>query len=234
MFCQFCGTTMAAEQRFCTQCGRMQAIPQGPQAAMSSAPGTIYVPKREVRSATGRWIGEGWDLVKSDIWLFALITLLYIVLSGAVPLVLQGPLMLGFYLVFAKRLRGMRSDLNDFFRGLHYFVPALVAHILITVFVTIGTVLLIIPGLILAAMFQFTMLFILDKRMDFWPAMQSSRAVVRNDYFGFTMFTLTLILLNVLGALLCGVGLLFTIPVSMAAVAVAYRDCVGFDPAAEY
>ena len=53
-----------------------------------------------------------------------------------------------------------------------------------------GTLLCIIPGLVVAAMYKFTYLFIVDKRMDFWPAMQASHAVVKNDYFGFTMFLL--------------------------------------------
>jgi uncharacterized membrane protein len=80
-----------------------------------------------------------------------------------------------------------------------------------------------------AAMYKFTYLFIVDKRMDFWPAMESSRAVVRNDYFGFTMFLLALIGINFLGLLCCIVGLLVTMPLSIAAITVAYREIVGYD-----
>ena len=39
-------------------------------------------------------------------------------------------------------------------------------------------------------MYKFTYLFIVDKRMDFWPAMQASHASRKKDYFGFTMFLL--------------------------------------------
>jgi uncharacterized membrane protein len=87
----------------------------------------------------------------------------------------------------------------------------------------------IIPGLVIAAMYKFTYLFIVDKRMDFWPAMQSSHAVVKNDYFGFTMFLLLAVLVNLLGALCCFVGLLVSIPVTIAAITVAYKEIVGFD-----
>jgi len=45
-------------------------------------------------------------------------------------------------------------------------------------------------------------LFIFDKRMDFWPAMQASHAVVKNDYFGFTMFLLLMALVGLLGVLM--------------------------------
>jgi uncharacterized membrane protein len=60
--------------------------------------------------------------------------------------------------------------------------------------------------------------------------MEASRAVVKNDYFGFTMFLLALILVNFLGLLCCVVGLLVTIPLSVAAITVAYKEIVGFDP----
>ena len=96
-------------------------------------------------------------------------------------------------------------------------------------FVFAGTLLCIIPGLVVAGMYKFTYLFILDKRMDFWPAMQASHDVVKNDYFGFTMFLLAMAGINILGFLCCIVGLLVTIPMSIAAITIAYQEIVGFD-----
>jgi hypothetical protein len=54
-------------------------------------------------------------------------------------------------------------------------------------------------------------------------AMQASHACA-NDYFGFTMFLLLMALVNILGALCCIVGILVTIPISMAAITVAYQN----------
>jgi uncharacterized membrane protein len=68
-----------------------------------------------------------------------------------------------------------------------------------------------------------------DKRLDFWPAMQASHAVVKNDYFGFTMFLLVLGLINLLGILCCIVGIFITMPITIAASTVAYKELVGFD-----
>jgi uncharacterized membrane protein len=79
-------------------------------------------------------------------------------------------------------------------------------------------------------MYSFTFLFIVDKRMDFWPAMQASHAVVKQDYVGFTLFVLLLALIGLLGFLCCFVGLFVTVPVTYAAIAVAYKELVGFDP----
>jgi uncharacterized membrane protein len=78
-------------------------------------------------------------------------------------------------------------------------------------------------------MYKFTYLFIVDKRMDFWPAMQASHDVVKNDYFGFTMFLLLAVLINILGFLCCIVGLLVTVPATIAAITIAYKEIVGFE-----
>ena len=104
------------------------------------------------------------------------------------------------------------------------------ASLLIGVFTFAGTLLCIIPGLVVAASLKFTYLFIVDKRMDFWPAMQASHAIVKQDYFGFTMFLILAFLVNVLGLLCLVVGLLVTIPMTIAAITVAYKELVGFEP----
>ena len=122
------------------------------------------------------------------------------------------------------------AEFADLFNGFNFFVPALVATVMIALFTFAGTLLCIIPGLVIAAMYKFTYLFILDKRMDFWPAMQASHAIVKQDYFGFTMFLLAAALINILGALCCIVGLFVTIPLTFAAITAAYQEVVGFDP----
>jgi uncharacterized membrane protein len=53
---------------------------------------------------------------------------------------------------------------------------------------------------------------------------------VKSDYFSFTMFLLLMVLVDILGALCCIVGLLVAVPVTVAAVTVAYKELVGFDP----
>jgi uncharacterized membrane protein len=80
------------------------------------------------------------------------------------------------------------------------------------------------------SMYKFTYLFIVDKRMDFWPAMQASHAVVKQEYFGFLLFLVLMSLLNIGGLICCVVGLLVTIPISFMAITIAYRELVGFEP----
>jgi uncharacterized membrane protein len=88
----------------------------------------------------------------------------------------------------------------------------------------------VIPGLVVAAMYKFAYLFIVDKRMDFWPAMEASHAIVKRDYVGFTLFLVLMFLVNLLGVICCIVGVFVTIPVTFAAITVAYKEIVGFEP----
>ena len=179
---------------------------------------------------TGRWISAGWDLIKGDWVPFVLMALVFLVVTGCIPLVLNGPLMAGFHIACIRKLMSGRAEVGDLFKAFNRFGATLLAFLVISVFTFLASLLCLIPGLVVAAMYQFTYLFIVDKKMDFWPAMQASHELVKKDYFGFTLFLLALILINIGGALLmCFVGLLITLPLSYAAITVAYRDLVGFE-----
>ncbi len=225
MYCDRCGTQVADGQQFCSNCG--QSI-LGPPMAAPGAPIPVWAPPTNVQVSAGHWLGAGWDLVKADMGTYALATLIFFVLNG-VPLI-QGALIAGFHIYTIKKMTGQPAEFADLFKGFNFFIPTLVASLLIGVFTFAGALLCIIPGLVVAAALKFTYLFIVDKRMDFWPAMQASHAIVKQDYFGFTMFLLLAFLVNVLGLLCLVVGLLVTVPMTIAAITVAYKELVGFEP----
>jgi uncharacterized membrane protein len=199
-------------------------------SASANGPPVSWQPPTSVTLQTGRWISIGWDMVKADLGSFILAALVFSLLSSMVPVIIQGPLLAGFHIYCTKKLFNRPADFADLFKGFNYLIPTLVAGLLISLFVALGTLACIVPGLVVAAMYKFTYLFIFDKRMDFWPAMQASHAVVRNDYVGFTLFLVVLGLINLLGVLCCLVGVFVTIPLSIAAITAAYRDIVGFEP----
>jgi uncharacterized membrane protein len=221
MFCHRCGATVGSDVRFCPNCG--QALPG---AAPVNPVGALR-PSGTIKASPGRWISEGWALVQADLGSYVLIAFLFFVLSG-VPFI-QGALIAGFHIYTMKKLSGRNPDIGDFFKGFNFFLHTLVASILIGLFTFLGMLALIIPALVIAAMYKFTYLFIVDKRMEFWPAMQASHNIVRNDYFGFTMFLILAFFVNVLGFLCLIVGLLVTVPVTFAAITIAYKELVGFD-----
>ena len=221
MYCHSCGTPVASDVHFCTNCGQSLAVAVAGEPAAWTPPARAHV-------TPGRWLSQGWDIVKADLGTYVLISLVFFLLS-VVPFI-QGSLVIGFHILTMKKLAGRNAELADVFKGFNFFVDGLVATLLIGLFTFIGFLCLIIPALVVAAMYKFTYLFIVDKRMDFWQAMKASHGVVRANYFGFTMFLILAFFVNVLGFCCLLVGLLVTVPVTFAAITVAYKEVVGFDP----
>lgn len=181
-----------------------------------------------MKAQTGKWIADGWNLVMSDWVTFGLAALLMICISAFVPFILQGALIAGMHIMCMKKMQQGRTEIGDLFKGFNYFVPTLLIALLVSVFAFLGTLACIIPAFVVLAMYMFPYLFVVDRKMDFWPAMQASHAIVKQDYFGFTMFLLVMIGILILGALACIVGLLIAVPVMYAAITAAYRDIAGF------
>jgi hypothetical protein len=76
---------------------------------------------------------EGWATIKDRYWLFLGITLVAMLVGGAVPIVLIGPMMCGLYMCLFAKMRGEPVEFGQLFKGFDYFVPALIAAAIQTV-----------------------------------------------------------------------------------------------------
>ncbi len=185
----------------------------------------------------GRWISEGWNLVNQDLGFFAVLTLVFLIItivasSTVLGLVLLGPLQAGFFYILLQKLQGRPVGIGDIGRGFDVFIPAMLMGILVGAFEAIGFMLCILPGFVVMAWYLFAPAFVMDKRMDFWQAMEASRALVRKYLFEFVLFIIVQIIIILAGLLCCVIGVLVALPVCMAATACAYRDLVGLVPTA--
>ncbi len=202
----------------------------------------------------GEYIGRGWEILKQNLGGFigflVVVFLLNLVLGFIPPLgtiasiVIVGPLNAGFFLVAFKIVKDQKTTFSDFFRGLNYFTPVFLASWLMTIFAAtlflLATWLLsifkvfgfiivitVVAELYLAVSYTFTIPLILEKRMNFWVAMETSRKVITKNWFSMFFFVLVLGLLNLGGVLMLGLGVLLTVPLSGCAIAAAYEDIVG-------
>jgi uncharacterized membrane protein len=81
----------------------------------------------------------------------------------------------------------------------------------------------VIPVVYLQVSWSFTLPLIIDRQMDFWPAMKTSRKMVgKHWWLVFGLFVL-MGLLNIVGVLLCCIGVLFTVPIGLGAMMYAYE-----------
>jgi uncharacterized membrane protein len=103
-------------------------------------------------------------------------------------------------------------------------VPYLIAALLYALMVTIGLILLIVPGIIVLIVFAFYGFHIVDTgSTDPIGALRRSAEITRGQRGRLFLFGLLLIGINLLGILLLIVGVLFTSGISLLAVAHVYR-----------
>ena len=84
-----------------------------------------------------------------------------------------------------------------------------------------------IPVTYLSVNWLFTLPLIIDKQMKFWPAMKASWKKVHRHWWPMLGFVVVIGLLNLAGACACGIGVLFTLPVGVAAMMFAYETIFG-------
>ncbi len=111
------------------------------------------------------------------------------------------------------------SDLwhpDDFW---HY----LLASLLTGVVIVFGIILLIVPGIIAAIMLLFAKFLVIDRHRRPIEALKESARITKGKRFELFVLVLLIIAINLIGAMLLGVGLLVSVPVSMLAMAYAYR-----------
>lgn len=107
-------------------------------------------------------------------------------------------------------------------------LPFFVAAILFSIMITIGFVLLIVPGIVLAVVFGFYGWLLVDgQEKEALAALSGSARITRGERLHLFGFGLVLLLFNVIGLLLFVVGVFVTSAVSILAAAHVYRRLAG-------
>jgi len=134
------------------------------------------------------------------------------------------PYSFAIYAYVLKIIRKEPYDVKMLFSFYNIFIPLLVLTILISIFVTIGFLLFIIPGVIIALMLTFSQVLIVDGHTGPWNCIVKSKEMMQGykwDYFKF--------LLSFIGwVLLCiptfGLISIYVVPYFMTAQMLYYEE----------
>jgi uncharacterized membrane protein len=152
------------------------------------------------------------------------------VIGWAVGFVLLG----GLDYMFLRRIRGEEIQIGDLFAGFNIALLNLVLVGLVKALLTsLGLLLCVLPGIYLGVGYVFALPLVIDKKMDFWPAMEVSRQVVHRHWWSVFALVIVVGLIAFVGCIACFIGLLITIPVASAALMYAYEDLFGSPVAQE-
>jgi uncharacterized membrane protein len=137
-------------------------------------------------------------------------------------------LTLGWMRVSVELTRGVKPQVNDLFKAQGYG-PFILASILFYVGFVVGLILLVVPGIIFAVVYGFYG-FVIAERGDgvtVTEALKRSADITRGHRWQLVGLAIIVFLINVVGFLACGIGLIFTSGISILAWAYAYRTLNG-------
>jgi hypothetical protein len=190
---------------------------------------------RQFELDIGGCVSRGFRLVQNHFWLvvgaWAVSFFVQIALGcmpyvgGVIGVFLGAVFLAGIHWFFLRLARGEPATIGDVFAG---FGPALGPLILVGLvsflLEGVGFLLCILPGIYLAVAWHYASLLAVDKRLDFWAAMELSRKVVTRHWFGVFGLGLIAILLLLAGTIACCIGIFVLGPIATAAMVYGYRD----------
>lgn len=193
---------------------RAKAAPQFPQAALSPGMAQAYEAQIFAQPPQLRivyCIERAWALLKADFGLlfgacviYGLISLCQLIPGmNFVYWVFKGVFEGGLYLVFLRRIRGQPAAVGDVFAGFSIaFVQLLLAGVVSGLLGGLGFCCCILPGIYLFIAWTFGVPLVIDKKLEFWSALELSRKVVTRVWFEVFGLTVLVFLPFIVGSAL--------------------------------
>ncbi|MBS0662885.1 MAG: DUF4339 domain-containing protein [Verrucomicrobia bacterium] len=191
----------------------------------------------------GGCISRSWDLLRSDFWPMVGATAVLVIVAmvaGSIPfvgilasLLLGGVFYGGLYYYYLKKIRGQPAELGDVFSGFSLALgPLVITSLLVNLLTGLGVLCLVLPGIYLAVSYSFAYMLVIDRKLEFWTAMEVSRRVVTSQWwrmFGLVLLGAIIAALGVIGLI---IGIFVTIPICVGAMVYAYEHLCNPPPKA--
>jgi hypothetical protein len=191
----------------------------------------------------GEALGFGWETTKSHLGFFIVLLIIVLIvygipqaisqagrdnaglalIGGLLSLVVGVQMQIGLTRIALKFVDGRQAEFSDLFSGFELFISMLIAAILVWFILTIGFLLLVVPGIILALILCFYSYAIVDRGLGPIDALKHSAAVTKGARMALLGFWIVAFLLNLVGLLALVIGLFVTGPITMVAAAYVYR-----------
>ena len=188
----------------------------------------------------GDWIEGGFNLYKANFGILVLGSIFVVVIGAITAGILAGPMLAGLSLVTLQLLdrKEPQPEAGKVFKGFDYFLQSflfvivwgigiLIVSIMLGVVPVIGQLASVAFVYAAQAFLMFGMFLIVDRQMDWLPASTESINIVKTNFWPFFGLSAVAGIIGSIGAIACGIGVVFTIPIQGCILAVAYRDVFG-------
>jgi len=177
---------------------------------------------RKTEDVVQSTLSEAWNLFTSDFVLWILGGLVLAVVSVVSLGLLFGPMIVGFVQLVEKRRRNEPASVTDIFEGFSHFGASLIAFILISVGVFVGSLLLVLPGLLFGLVMAFTFHAIAIDDQDAMGGMGRSFSLIKENPALAAVFLVIMLVLSGIGGAVV-FGTLLTLPFTLVLMTIAYH-----------
>lgn len=121
---------------------------------------------------------------------------------------------------------GQQASFGSFFRPRN-IGNVIIAGLIVGIITTIGLFLCVIPGVVASIMLVFTIVALLDRNLAPVDAVKASFNISKANFGNVLLAWIVMVATVIVGALLCGVGLLVAVPVATLILVYTYRRLSG-------
>ena len=225
--CPQCGKKWPLGTVLCTNCGTHLKTGKQLRSAVSS-PVLDSSPLVSVAC-----IKQAFRILKEKPWNLAGITLVFFlvtIIPQRLPrigfllcLIINPVITVGFYTLCVKKARGEKAGINTLFSSFSFFFPSWAVVVLKNIITGVAGFFLIIPGIFFQLALSFSIFLVGDERKGPVQAIKESFHLTQDLRWKIMAIFVLGSLLNIIGVMALGVGVLFTFPLTFLALATLYN-----------
>ena len=161
------------------------------------------------------------------VWAFTILggSMLLAMLAGFISLYFG----IGMWKAALKQARGGIPEMSDLRGNGHLFWKVFLAQLVVGLLTMVGIMLCYIPGFIVMAWYYYVIPLVIDKELGLGEAMERSKAVTSQQLLMFILWAFVVSILASLGAYVCYIGVVATIPLQFTMAAASY--CASYEGA---
>ncbi|MDC8831112.1 hypothetical protein [Alteromonas gilva] len=145
-----------------------------------------------------------------------------------IMLVLMSPLLVGFRMIGVKIAAGQRAQLRELGQYFSFILVLVAANLLISLLVQVGLNLLILPGIYVYMVTQFSVVLLANRRAGLLQSIVLSTRVVNRYLLPFTLILLVFLLMFILVFVTMGLAILWVGPMYSLIMGRLYVDLFGY------
>lgn len=144
--------------------------------------------------------------------------------ASVIASLVTAPLSFGFVYYSMRYARGESYEINDIFRYKKAWIPTFLLTFLISLFTTLWTLLLIIPGIVAALSYSMAQFIYCDKELEPMECIKSSKEMMNGYKWDYFVFGLSFMGWILLGIFTLGLLYIWLIPYMMSAEVIYYDE----------